>query len=316
MFDYDNDKDIDIVATNGYYQSPTVPNPEFESDAVRLFRNNGQGGVLTTFTNVAPDVGMTDTSQGRGLLTFDYDRDGDLDVFIVNNFQAPVLYRNDGGNQGDWLRIEATGTMSNRDGVGAFITVTPDLSLPNKKLVHEITESSSFLSQSEPIAHFGLGVGADLVDLIRIEWPASGVVQELRNVAPNQLLSIVERHPCDFNYDGRVDGADYVVWRKTLGSAVAHGSGADANGDGVVDGADFSLWKADFGATFGIGAGGGAMASSTGQSVPEPTSAMLGAAAVLLATGLIPGRGRSDLDSAHAGRPMAAAGRDLDSQST
>jgi hypothetical protein len=271
MLDYDNDKDVDLVVTNGYYEGPTVP-PGYEDDAIRLFRNNGQGGVLTNFTDVAASVGMIDTSQGRGLLTFDYDRDGDLDVLIVNNFQAPKLFRNDGGNDNNWLRIEATGTLSNRDGVGAFITVTPDLALPNKVLVHEITESSSFQSQSEPIAHFGLGAGADLVDLIRIEWPASGIVQELRNVAPNQLLSVVEHHPCDFNYDGRIDGADYVVWRKTLGAAVAHGSGADANGDGIVDEADYQFWRAEFGTTIVPGAGSGVGTLGASPTVPEPAS--------------------------------------------
>ncbi len=271
ILDYDNDKDLDIVATNGYYDH----NPVFETDPVRLFRNNNDPENGTTFTDVASSLGMTDTSQGRGLLTFDYDRDGDLDVFIVSNFQAPVLYRNDGGSQGDWLRIEAVGTISNADGVGAFITVTPDLAFPSKILVHEITESSSFLSQSEPIAHFGLGASADPVDLIRIEWPASGIVQELRNVAPNQLLSIVERHPSDFNGDGQIDAADYIVWRKTMGISVAHGTGADANGDGLIDGTDYSLWRAHFGATFGIGAGGGALATAGGQSIPEPTSCTL-----------------------------------------
>ena len=284
MFDYDNDKDLDIVATNGFYFSAAQ-----QTDQVRLWANNGQGGVLTNFTDVAGSVGMTDTSQGRGLLTFDYDRDGDLDVFIVNNFAAPVLYRNDGGNQGDWLRIETVGTMSNADGVGAFITVTPDLAFPNKKLVHEISESSSFLSQSEPIAHFGLGASAEPVDLIRIEWPASGIVQELRNVAPNQLLSIVERHPSDFNGDGQIDAGDYVVWRQMLGQTVAHGSGADANGDGIVDGDDYSLWKAHFGVSFGIGAGGG---SAAGHSVPEPTSSALAAVALLCWTGFMSRRSR------------------------
>jgi hypothetical protein len=270
MLDYDNDKDVDIVATNGFYFSPAQ-----QTDQVRLWDNNGAGGVLTSFTNVANEVGMTDTSQGRGLLTFDYDRDGDLDVFIVNNFGTPVLYRNDGGNEGDWLRIETVGTLSNADGVGAFITVTPDLAFPSKKLVHEISESSSFLSQSEPIAHFGLGPNADLVDLITIEWPASGIVQELRNIAPNQLLSIVERHPCDFNGNGQIDAADYALWRDTLGQAVAHGSGADANGDGLVDATDYNLWKAHFGAAFGIGAGGGAGAGAAGHSVPEPATCTL-----------------------------------------
>ena len=243
MFDYDNDKDLDIVATNGFYFSS-----EQQTDQVRMWANNGVGGVLTAFTNVANQVGMTDTSQGRGLLTFDYDRDGDLDVFIVNNFSAPVLYRNDGGNQGDWLRIKTVGTMSNADGVGAFITVTPDLAFPNKKLVREISESSNFLSQSEPIAHFGLGPNADLIDLITIEWPASGIVQELRNVAPNQLVTIVEQHPGDFNGDRQIDAADYVVWR-------------------MIDGtqADYNLWRANFGKTFGSG-------SVTNGEVPEPAT--------------------------------------------
>jgi hypothetical protein len=242
MFDYDNDKDLDIAVTNGYYTGPTVPTG-YEDDAIRLFQNNGQGPFLTTFTDVAASAGMTDTSQGRGLLTFDYDRDGDLDVFIVNNFQAPILYRNDGGNEaGDWLRIETVGTISNADGVGAFITVTPDLAFPNKKLVHEITLSSSFLSQSEPFAHFGLGAAADLIDLVRIEWPASGIVQEFYDVAPNQLLTIVESPPGDFDDDGDVDSADLIVWETSYGVD----AGADADGDSDSDGRDFLIWQRHF----------------------------------------------------------------------
>ena len=128
MFDYDNDKDVDIVATNGYYTSPTVHR---RSDT--LVAEQRRWSIAATFTDVAGSVGITDTAQGRGLLTFDYDRDGDLDVFIVNNFGTPVLYRNDGGNQGDWLQIETVGTISNADGVGAFITVTPDLAFPKQE---------------------------------------------------------------------------------------------------------------------------------------------------------------------------------------
>jgi hypothetical protein len=242
MLDYDNDRDLDLIVTNGYYTGPTVP-AGFENDPIKLFRNNGQGPFVTTFTNVASEVGMTDTSQGRGLLKFDYDRDGDLDVFIVNNFQTPILYRNDGGNEaGDWLQIDTQGTISNADGVGAFITVTPDLAFPNKKLVHEITLSSSFLSQSEPIAHFGLGLNSGLIDKVRIEWPASGIVQELFDVSPNQRLFIRETAPGDFNFDGYVDGADLNIWQSSYGVDAA----GDADGDGDSDGGDFLIWQRNF----------------------------------------------------------------------
>ncbi len=266
FFDYDNDGDVDLSATNGYNGQGWIDDRTF------LWKNTG--GV---FTDVSDASGITDTQQGRGLVHLDYDEDGDLDLLVVNNAAAPVLYRNDGGNVNHYLRIKPQGTLSNRDGIGVWITVTPDLTNPNDKLVWEIDGGSSFVSQNERAAHFGLGPSADPVDLIRIEWPASGIVQELRNVAPNQLLSIVERHPCDFNGDGLIDAADYSVWRDTLGLAVAHGSGADANGDGIIDDTDYALWKADFGATFGIGAGGGggASATSSGRSVPEPTTSML-----------------------------------------
>jgi len=283
MLDYDNDKDLDIVVTNGYYTGPTVP-AGYENDPVRLFRNNGQGPFLTTFTDVAASAGITDTSQGRGLLKFDYDRDGDLDIFIVNNFQAPVLYRNDGGNQNNWLQIEALGTISNADGVGAFITVTPDLAFPNKKLVHEVTLSSSFLSQSEPLAHFGLGPNADLIDLIRIEWPASGIVQEFHDVSPNQLLTIRETHPCDFNRDGEINGADLLVWSQSYGLD----NFADADGDGDSDGADYLAWQRS--------TGPGALAAIVSPTaVPEPTTSSLVWLVGMVVSRLLGGRSQRDL---------------------
>jgi hypothetical protein len=54
----------------------------------------------------------------------------------------------------------------------------------------------------------------------------------------------------DFNRDGVVDAGDYVVWRRTTGSAVAPGTAADGNGDGLVNQADFQLWKSNFGSVF------------------------------------------------------------------
>jgi ASPIC and UnbV len=207
-------------------------------------------------------------------------------LLVVNNAAAPVLYRNDGGNANDYLRIKPRGTLSNRDGIGVWITVTPDLTDPNYQLVWEIDGGSSFVSQSERVAHFGLGPSADLIDLSRIEWPASGIVQELRNVAPNQLLSVVERHPGDFNSDGLIDAADYVVWRDTIGMNVKHGTGADANGNGIIDAADNVIWKAHFGATWRVGFENSGPLTSAGQSLPEPTSCTLAVVSLLCWTGV------------------------------
>lgn len=76
----------------------------------------------------------------------------------------------------------------------------------------------------------------------------------------------------DYNQNGIVDAADYVIWRKTLGQAAAPpGSGADGNADGTVNAPDYTLWRAHFGNPFG--AGSGANLSTNG--IPEPSSCVL-----------------------------------------
>ena len=106
--------------------------------------------------------------------SFDYDNDGDLDVFIVNHGAKPILYRNDGGNANDWLKIKLEGTASNRDGIGAFITVDPDADVVGDEMVREINAGSNFLSQNELMAHFGLGPSAGTIDLITIRLAKRG----------------------------------------------------------------------------------------------------------------------------------------------
>jgi hypothetical protein len=276
FFDYDNDGDVDLAATNGYNGQGWLDDRTF------LWRN--EEGV---FTDVSDASGIHDTLQGRGLVHLDYDADGDLDLVVINNAAAPILYRNDGGNTNDYLRIKPQGRFSNRDGIGAWIKVTPDLTNPDRVLVWEVDGGSSFVSQNEHIAHFGLGTSSDLIDLIQIVWPASGVVQELRNVEPNQVLTIVERQPGDFNGDGQVNAADYVLWRNTSGTTMPHGTGADANGDGSIDSADYGLWKANYGVVLQSSAAG-AM-TTVGHVVPEPASYSLAAVGAIAACGA--GRG-------------------------
>jgi hypothetical protein len=62
----------------------------------------------------------------------------------------------------------------------------------------------------------------------------------------------------DYNRDGRVDAADYTIWRDTKGASVPKFSGADGSGNGIIDVADYALWKSNF----GLGTPGGASSAA------------------------------------------------------
>jgi endoglucanase len=96
----------------------------------------------------------------------------------------------------------------------------------------------------------------------QVDRPAMGVLQ------PH--LAFPSPQPAgDFNRDGAVDAADYVVWRKSLNELVPLGAGADADRNGIVQQADFNVWRANFGATSGSGS------TMDSAIVPEPPSLIL-----------------------------------------
>jgi enediyne biosynthesis protein E4 len=266
FLDYDNDRDQDLFVTNGWDTNI--------ADQSHLFQNNG--GVYTDVSNAA---GVTDNGMGRGLVSLDFDNDGDLDVFIVNHGAKPILYRNDVGNDNNWLKIRVRGTESNRDGLGAFITVDPDTGVTGDELVREITAGSTYLGHNDLTAHFGFGAAIDAVDSITISWP-SGNIQALSNVPTNQNLYLIENAlPGDYNHDLVVDAADYTVWRNQF-EMIGIGLAADGNGDSKVSDLDYSVWKTNFGVT-SINMGRGALSAA----VPEPaTGRLLLLAAVLAAS--------------------------------
>ncbi len=191
FFDYDNDGDLDLTMTNGLrygFAAPDDPNllviSRFLNDPMRLWRNDG-----ATMSEVSAASGMTSLESGKGLLTFDYDNDGDVDVFVVNNTGYPVLYRNNAqGNT--WLSVKLIGTDTNRDAIGARVWVTAEAGGPSQ--LREIDGGSHYLAQSEFTAHFGLGAGTEPVAEVRVEWPKTGRVQRFENVARNTKLIVEE----------------------------------------------------------------------------------------------------------------------------
>jgi hypothetical protein len=188
FFDSDNDGDQDLVMTNGVDFPVFTFDDAFNADPMRLWQNDGSG----VMTEISAGAGLSDTSSGKGLLVFDYDADGDLDLFVVNNAGAPRLYRNDGGNDNDWLRVRLVGRSSNREGYGAKVRV--EASPGGGVREQQVGAIHHFLGQSERVAHFGLGPAAGPVHRVEVVWP-SGQSQSLADVAPNQLLVLTEPVP-------------------------------------------------------------------------------------------------------------------------
>jgi hypothetical protein len=189
FFDLENDGDLDLVMTNGIVFEGTSIEDAFNLDPMRLWENDGTGRM----TEVSAASGIGDTASGKGLLTFDYDLDGDLDLFVVNNAGLPRLYRNDSPGTNDWLRLRIEGHESSRDALGARVSVWRRPGGPPQ--VREVGAASHFLGQSERELHFGLGPDARWVWRVRVEFPATGKVTERRLLRANRLHVLREAGP-------------------------------------------------------------------------------------------------------------------------
>jgi len=149
-----------------------------------LLRNNGRGG----FDEVSGSAGLDLDQDGRSFAVFDYDLDGDADVVLLAPRSSPQLrlFRNDfaGGNTA--LAVRLAGTRSNRDAVGARVSVETD-QLRRTKVVQV---GSGFLSQHSKELLFGLGRSERIVK-VTVSWP-SGATQTLADVPINRRVWIAE----------------------------------------------------------------------------------------------------------------------------
>ena len=177
--DYDQDGALDIVETNG--AGPPVQLGDFP---LRLWHNDGRA----RFSEVATEVGLTDRANGRALVSLDYDLDGDEDLFLVREALPPILYRNEGGERGHWLRVRPLAKRGGTAALGARVTATVAPGVP--PLVREVVAGGSYLGQNEPIAHFGLGT-ADRVAELRVRFP-SGAEVLLHDIASRQVIDVRE----------------------------------------------------------------------------------------------------------------------------
>lgn len=146
-----------------------------------LFRNNGDG----TFTDVSHVNGADRIEDGRGLSLLDFDADGQVDLLMRNYRQPAQLLRNTGGTQ-HWIAFQLIGTRSNRDAVGARITITAG----GRRQMREVSCGSGYLSSSSLVQHFGLGPVTE-VERVEVRWP-SGEYTLRYDLAADRHVRIVE----------------------------------------------------------------------------------------------------------------------------
>ena len=132
----------------------------------KLFRSLG----AQTFKEIAAEAGIDNDRDGRGIALADFDNDGRLDIYQTNAGQPSLLYRNVSPHPGHWLELRLVGTRSNRDAIGARVTVRAGA----MAWLREVDGGNGYAGQSSKRVHVGLGAAAK-VDSLLVRWPSGRV---------------------------------------------------------------------------------------------------------------------------------------------
>ncbi|MGH9631630.1 MAG: CRTAC1 family protein, partial [Bryobacteraceae bacterium] len=183
IYDFDADGHKDLFFANSHFPQLDRYIGTSTSLPDSVFRNRGNG----TYENVSRTAGLQAIfGHSRGTAFADFDNDGRVGV-VVTALNGPVrLWRNVTDDYGKWLALALRGTRSNRDGIGARVSV----SLSDGRTLHNhVTTSVGYASSSEPVVRFGIGT-ADVKKVV-IQWP-SGAIQEVEGVEPGRITKITE----------------------------------------------------------------------------------------------------------------------------
>lgn len=179
--DIDNDGSKDIFTANSHANDRIGDVAPLQwKQANNLFVNDGRGHFrdATAQSGLAASVAVH-----RGCGVADFNGDGRLDLAVLVLGSRAELWQNDSSPDNRWLIVRLTGTKSNRDGIGARVTVG--------KQVRTMSTALGYASSSHAGLHFGLGPASGTVR-VDVQWP-SGARQTLEGVKTNQVLEIRER---------------------------------------------------------------------------------------------------------------------------
>ena len=218
FLDFDNDMWQDLFVANGNVTTGQFLQTVFD-DPDKMFKNNGDG----TFTDATNATGFGGITKSRGAVYADFDKDGDLDLFISTiNIDSTVtdrnlVYRNNQSTGNHYLQVKPIGVLSNRDAVGTHARIV----VGGESWITELNCGSSYASSNQKILHFGLGSNT-VVDSLILIFP-SGIEQTLVQVAGDQTIEIFE--DITIGFDTRDVEVDAFISYGRYGEVYYNGSG-------------------------------------------------------------------------------------------
>jgi enediyne biosynthesis protein E4 len=185
FLDYDNDGWKDLLIAQGHDLDTielNYPNLHYR-EPMLLARNTGHG-----FVDVSARAGSVFRQQwvARGMAVGDIDNDGRLDAVVTTNDGAAHILHNETTTQNHWILLKLVGHKSNRDAIGANVTLLTN----SGSQYATVSTTSSYLSASDKRVQFGLGQ-EKTIRKIEIRWP-SGIIQTLNDISADQILQIDE----------------------------------------------------------------------------------------------------------------------------
>ena len=186
FFDVDNDGWPDLLVVNGHVY-PEVDKQHLGSNFQEpkiLYRNKGDG----TFADISAEAGsgITTATSARGLAIGDLWNTGQLSAVISNMNAHPNLLVNQVKSKNHWIAFRMIGTKSNRDGIGARVT----LNAGGRERVDEVRSGSSYSSSSDMRVHFGLAQ-TEKIDFVDVRWP-SGLQERFTGLPVDSIHELKE----------------------------------------------------------------------------------------------------------------------------
>jgi enediyne biosynthesis protein E4 len=188
LADLDLDGRLDLVQANGHIEDEiaTVDPSQSYAQSAQVFWNAGSGGDRTLVQVPAERLGdLARPLVGRGLVYADLDGDGDLDLVLTQIAGPPLVLRNDQASGHAYLRVAAVTGPAATPALGARVELESAAGRQRRDLV----TTRSYISQVEPLAHFGLGP-ASAAERLTLRWP-DGSTQVLEAPPAHRLLRFV-----------------------------------------------------------------------------------------------------------------------------